>query len=127
MSSAVQKRRFFAVMDRGSTIRAAAIEVGVSPNAGYSWVKKAGLVGNEPVTERRPSAWMSIAVSSTMRASATLAHRAARYAQRTSSAFVMYSAGMTPSRFTHTGAVGFVSGDRHDLLLFVRDNPDTQR
>ena len=43
MSSSVQKRRFFAIMDRGSTIRAAAIEVGVSPDAGYNWVKKAGL------------------------------------------------------------------------------------
>jgi len=30
-------------MDRGSTIRGAAIEVGVSPDVGYRWVKRAGL------------------------------------------------------------------------------------
>jgi len=35
--------RFFAIMDRGSTIRGAAIEVGVAPDIGYRWVKKAGL------------------------------------------------------------------------------------
>ena len=38
-----QRMRFFAIMDRGSTIRRAAIEVGVTPNIGYRWVKKAGL------------------------------------------------------------------------------------
>src|ERR1017187_9467128 len=30
-------------MDRGSTIRAAAIGVGVSPDVGYRWMRKAGL------------------------------------------------------------------------------------
>ena len=38
-----QRMRFFAIMDRGSTIRGAAIEVGVTPDIGYRWVKKAGL------------------------------------------------------------------------------------
>lgn len=43
MASAVQKERFFAIMDRGSTIRAAAVGVGVSPDVGYRWVSQAGL------------------------------------------------------------------------------------
>lgn len=38
-----QRREFFLIMDRGSTIRAAAIEVGVSPDVGYRWMRKAGL------------------------------------------------------------------------------------
>ena len=43
MTRESQRREFFAIMDRGSTIRAAAIKVGVSPSIGYKWVKKAGL------------------------------------------------------------------------------------
>ncbi len=43
MSAASQKKQFFAIMDRGSTIRGAAIEVGVTPDVGYRWVKNAGL------------------------------------------------------------------------------------
>jgi IS30 family transposase len=43
VSSASQRKKFFAIMDRGSTIRGAAIEVGVTPDVGYRWVKKAGL------------------------------------------------------------------------------------
>lgn len=43
MSRESQRREFFAIMDRGSTIRAAAIQVGVSPSIGYKWVKNAGL------------------------------------------------------------------------------------
>lgn len=43
MSSASQRMRFFAITDRGSTIRGAAIEVGVTPDVGYRWVKNAGL------------------------------------------------------------------------------------
>ena len=35
--------QFFQIMDRGSTIRAAAIEVGVSPDVGYKWMRKAGV------------------------------------------------------------------------------------
>lgn len=41
--SETQKREFFLIMDRGSTIRAAAIKVGVSPDVGYRWMRKAGL------------------------------------------------------------------------------------
>ena len=43
MSSASQRKRFFAIMDRGSTIRGAAIQAGVTPDIGYRWVKNAGL------------------------------------------------------------------------------------
>lgn len=39
----VQKREFFLIMDRGSTVRAAAIQVGVSPDVGYRWMRRAGL------------------------------------------------------------------------------------
>ena len=39
MSSASQRKRFFAIMDRGSTIRGAAIQAGVTPDIGYRWVK----------------------------------------------------------------------------------------
>lgn len=41
--SDAQKREFFLIMDRGSTIRAAAIRVGVSPDVGYRWMRMAGL------------------------------------------------------------------------------------
>ena len=43
MSTQSQQQEFFAIIDRGSTIRAAALKVGVSPDIGYRWVKKAGL------------------------------------------------------------------------------------
>lgn len=36
-------REFFLIMDKGSTVRAAADAVGVSPDVGYRWMKKAGL------------------------------------------------------------------------------------
>ena len=38
-----QKQAVLAAVDRGSTVRTAAIAVGVSPHAGYRWVKQAGL------------------------------------------------------------------------------------
>ena len=38
-----QRREFLARADRGETIRAAALGVGVSPDAGYRWAKQAGL------------------------------------------------------------------------------------
>ncbi len=38
-----QKQAVLAAVDRGATIRAAAIAVGVSPHTGYRWVKQAGL------------------------------------------------------------------------------------
>ena len=38
-----QKQAVLAAVDRGSTIRAAAIAVGVPPHTGYQWVKQAGL------------------------------------------------------------------------------------
>ena len=38
-----QKREFFLIMDRGSTVRAAAAQVGESPDIAYRWMKKAGL------------------------------------------------------------------------------------
>lgn len=38
-----QKQAVLAAVDRGSTVRAAAVVAGVSPNAGYRWVKQAGL------------------------------------------------------------------------------------
>jgi transposase, IS30 family len=38
-----QKREFFLLIDRGSTVRAAAMEVGVSPDVGYRWMRLAGL------------------------------------------------------------------------------------
>lgn len=38
-----QKQAVLAAVDRGSTVRAAAISAGVSPDAGYRWVKQAGL------------------------------------------------------------------------------------
>ena len=38
-----QKQAVLAAVDRGSTVRAAAVSAGVSPGAGYRWVKQAGL------------------------------------------------------------------------------------
>lgn len=38
-----QKQAVLAAVDRGSTVRAAALSVGVSPHTGYRWVKQAGL------------------------------------------------------------------------------------
>ena len=38
-----QKQAVLAAVDRGSTVRAAAAAAGVSPTAGYRWVKQAGL------------------------------------------------------------------------------------
>ena len=38
-----QKQVVLAAVDRGSTVRAAAISAGVSPSVGYRWVKQAGL------------------------------------------------------------------------------------
>ena len=38
-----QRDRFFEVLDRGGTIRAAAAAAGVHPDAGYRWVKRAGI------------------------------------------------------------------------------------
>lgn len=38
-----QKQAVLAAVDRGSTVRAAARAVGVSPHTGYRWVKQAGL------------------------------------------------------------------------------------
>jgi transposase-like protein len=37
------KERFFDLLDRGGTVRAAADAAGVHPAAAYSWVRKAGL------------------------------------------------------------------------------------
>lgn len=38
-----QRREVLARIDRGETIRAAALAAGVSPHAGYRWAKQAGL------------------------------------------------------------------------------------
>ena len=38
-----QKRQFFDLVDRGGTVRAAALTVGVRPDAAYMWVRNAGL------------------------------------------------------------------------------------
>lgn len=38
-----QRDRFFEVLDRGGTIRAAATSAGVHPDAGQRWVKRAGI------------------------------------------------------------------------------------
>lgn len=38
-----QRQGLLVAVDRGSTVRAAALAVGMSPNAGYRWVKQAGL------------------------------------------------------------------------------------
>jgi transposase, IS30 family len=38
-----QKREFFLIMDRGSTVRAAASQVGVSPDIAYKWMRAVGL------------------------------------------------------------------------------------
>jgi len=40
--TAEQQEEFFRVLDRGTTIRAAAAAAGVSPDAGYQWVRRAG-------------------------------------------------------------------------------------
>ncbi len=41
--SAETKQKFFDLLDRGGTIRAAADEVGVNRNAAYSWVRASGI------------------------------------------------------------------------------------
>lgn len=38
-----QKQAVLAAVDRGSTVRAASIAVGVAPDTEYRWVKRAGL------------------------------------------------------------------------------------
>ena len=38
-----QKRQFFDLVDRGGTVRAAALTVGVRPDAAYTWLRDAGL------------------------------------------------------------------------------------
>lgn len=38
-----QKEEFFRVLDRGGTVRAAALAVGVHENAGYNWLRNTGL------------------------------------------------------------------------------------
>ena len=38
-----QKERFFDLVDRGGTVRAAAKDAGVHPNAAYTWLRNAGL------------------------------------------------------------------------------------
>ena len=38
-----QRLAFVALIDRGGSVRAAAIAVGVHPDAGYKWMKQAGL------------------------------------------------------------------------------------
>ncbi|MEV6527303.1 helix-turn-helix domain-containing protein [Longispora sp. NPDC051575] len=38
-----QKQRFFDLVDRGGTVRAAAVAVGVHPDAAYTWLRQAGL------------------------------------------------------------------------------------
>lgn len=38
-----QKEEFFRVLDRGGTVRAAARAAGVHEDAGYNWLRKAGL------------------------------------------------------------------------------------
>ena len=38
-----QKRQFFDLVDRGGTVRAAALTVGVRPDAAYPWLRDAGL------------------------------------------------------------------------------------
>lgn len=43
-----QHDRFFEVLDRGGTIRAAAAAAGVHPDAGYRWVKRAGIGSSRP-------------------------------------------------------------------------------
>jgi IS30 family transposase len=39
-----QRRVFLATVDRGGTVRGAAVAAGVSPNTGYRWMRQAGLV-----------------------------------------------------------------------------------
>jgi len=41
--SELQKQEFFRRLDRGGTVRAAALHVGVSPDVGYRWIRLAGL------------------------------------------------------------------------------------
>ena len=38
-----QRLAFLALIDRGGSVRAAALAVGVSPDRGYRWMKQAGL------------------------------------------------------------------------------------
>jgi IS30 family transposase len=38
-----RKDEFFQILDRGGTVRAAAQRVGVSPDVGYNWIRRAGL------------------------------------------------------------------------------------
>jgi IS30 family transposase len=50
-----QRLAFMALIDRGGSVRAAAIAVGVHPDAGYKWMKQAGL-STPRSTQRRYSA-----------------------------------------------------------------------
>jgi len=43
-----QRERFFELLDRGGTVRAAAAVVGVHPDAGYRWVRHAGMAHGRP-------------------------------------------------------------------------------
>jgi IS30 family transposase len=38
-----RKSEFFQILDRGGTVRAAALQVRVSPDVGYNWIRRAGL------------------------------------------------------------------------------------
>ena len=51
----LQRLAFMALIDRGGSVRAAAIAVGVHPDAGYKWMKQAGL-STPRSTQRRYSA-----------------------------------------------------------------------
>ena len=41
--SELEKQEFFRSLDRGGTVRAAALHVAVSPDVGYRWIHLAGL------------------------------------------------------------------------------------
>lgn len=51
----LQRLAFMALIDRGGSVRAAAAKVGVHPDAGYKWMKRAGLSTSRS-TQRRYSA-----------------------------------------------------------------------
>jgi IS30 family transposase len=50
-----QRLEFMALIDRGGSVRAASISVGVPPDAGYRWMKRAGL-STPRSTQRKYSA-----------------------------------------------------------------------
>lgn len=51
----LQRLEFMALIDRGGSVRAAAVRVGVHPDAGYKWMREAGL-STPRSTQRRYSA-----------------------------------------------------------------------